>query len=132
MYNKIATMARGVTACLALTLGGGIAEAHDAYIVHQQGGVDGRLQYVVRYPDLNLSSIEGVSALYGRLRTAAELVCPLERDEFSRRMQQQTCRSKAVGDAVSSINSSLLTRYHQLRTKGDRAGLALLAKNQRG
>ena len=130
MYTKIATVARGVTACLALTLGGGIAEAHDGYIVRQQGGGDGRLQYVVRYPDLNLSSIEGVSALYGRLRRAAELVCPLERDELSQRMQQQTCTNKAIGDAVSSVDSSLLTRYHQLRTKGDRAGLALLTKNQ--
>ena len=130
MYVKIVHLARGVAACLAATLCVGVAGAHDQHIVYRQGGTDAPLQYVVRFPDLNLSTIAGVGQLYGRLRTASELVCPLETDEPLRRLEQHVCETKAVGDAVASINSPLLSQYHQLRTRGDRAGMALLAKSQ--
>jgi hypothetical protein len=36
---------------------------------------------------------------------------------------------KAIADAVSSINRPLLSQYHQLRTKGGKAGPVQLAKS---
>jgi hypothetical protein len=35
---------------------------------------------------------------------------------------------KAVADAVEHVNRPLLSQYHQLRIKGDKAGLVRLAK----
>jgi hypothetical protein len=34
----------------------------------------------------------------------------------------------AMADAVTSVNRPLLSRYHQLRTKGDTAGIVQIAK----
>ena len=130
MYRTIAATARAITACLAMIVGVSAAEAHDDYVVYYQGGADAPLQYVVHYADLNLSSVDGVTALYGRLRRAAELVCPLERTEISLRGRQDACMAKAIGAAIATVNSPLLTQYHRLRSKGDRVGLALLARVQ--
>lgn len=128
MYKTVATAARVLTICLAATLTANAAEAADSV---QTQASDARLQYLVRFQDLDLSNIDGVSLLYRRLHSAAEVVCaPLERADFKGTTAHEACVNKAIGDAVVTVDHPLLTQYHQLRSKGDRAGIALLAKAQ--
>ena len=44
--------------------------------------------------------------------------------------EYRACVDKAIADAVAIVNRPLLSQYHQLRTKGDKAGLVQLAKAQ--
>jgi hypothetical protein len=39
----------------------------------------------------------------------------------------EACVTKAINDAVAHVNAPLLTKYSQLRNKGDKAGLIQLA-----
>jgi UrcA family protein len=70
---------------------------------------------VVRFQDLNLTSVQGVRVLYGRIRNAASDVCePLE--TTGSRIPSaawRRCLAQAIAGAVRSIDSPLLTAYHQ-------------------
>ncbi len=78
----------------------------------------------VRFADLDLSSTEGVSALYRRLHNAAESVCSSLKGASARTVvAYRDCRTEAVQSAVSRINAPMLTRHHQLKT-GSAATLA--------
>jgi UrcA family protein len=88
------------------------------------------LTYVVRFSDLDVSKIEGAKALYTRLRYAAKIVCePLESASSWGYARHNACMDKATADAVASVNRPLLSEYHQLRTKGEKAGPVQLAKS---
>jgi UrcA family protein len=69
-------------------------------------GPDGQRSVTVSFRDLNLSTIEGATALYLRIRRAANHVCygPEGWEEAFR-----SCRQAAIGDAVAKVNSPLLT-----------------------
>jgi UrcA family protein len=84
------------------------------------------LAHTVRYSDLDVSTMKGAKTLYLRIRSAAEVLC--ESAATWGRKEGQVCVNKAVDDAVVRINRPLLSRYHQLRTQGDKAGLMQLAK----
>ena len=80
----------------------------------------------VGFSDLDVSKIGGAKILYMRIRFAAEVLC--ESAATWGKKEGQACVRKAVNDAVARVNSPLLTRYSQLRSKGDKAGLVQLAK----
>jgi UrcA family protein len=82
--------------------------------------------YPVGFSDLDVSKISGARILYLRIRYAAETLC--ESAATWGKKEGEACVSKAVNDAVASVNSPLLTQYSQLRSKGDKAGLVQLAK----
>jgi UrcA family protein len=82
--------------------------------------------YPVRYSDLDVSKMAGAKTLYLRIRYAAEVLC--ESAATWGKKEGQACVNKAVNDAVVRINRPLLSQYHQLRTKGDKAGLVQLAR----
>jgi len=86
-------------------------------------------KYVVRFSDLDLSRIDGATTLYDRIRRAARMVCdPLDSREIGLAEKYRACVDKAVADAVVNVNRPLLSRYHQLHTKGsDRVGTTQLA-----
>jgi UrcA family protein len=84
------------------------------------------LTYVVGFSDLDVSTIQGTKLLYARLNYAANVLC--ESAATWGRKEGQACVNKAIDTAVARINRPLLSRYHQLRTKGDKAGLVQLAK----
>jgi UrcA family protein len=71
----------------------------------------------VRYGDLNLSNPEGVARLYARIRRAAGVVCgtaggpTVDASRF-----RKDCRTKAIDDAVKSVNNRILTAMHQQKT----------------
>ena len=86
--------------------------------------------YVVRFQDLDLSKIDGATALYARLRHAARVVCdPLESREMGLAEKYRACMNKAIADAVASVNRPLVSQYHQSRTKGDRTFVQLAKAN---
>jgi len=81
--------------------------------------------YPVRYSDLDISKMQGTKTLYLRIRYAAETLC--ESTATWGRKEGEACVRKAIDEAVARVNSPLLSQYHQLRSKGDKAGLIQLA-----
>jgi UrcA family protein len=83
--------------------------------------------YPVGYSDLDVSKIHGAKILYMRIRFAAEVLC--QSAATWGKKEGAACVQKAVNDAVVRVNAPVLTQYNQLRSKGDKAGLAQLAKS---
>ncbi|MGO9947189.1 MAG: UrcA family protein [Steroidobacteraceae bacterium] len=83
--------------------------------------------YPVRYSDLDVSTTQGAKTLYLRIRFAAETLC--ESAATWGKKEGETCVNKAVDDAVAHVNLPLLSQYHQLRSKGDRALVQLANVN---
>jgi len=127
MNTTMVTAARAITVCIAAALGFASAEAFAGNLSEGETVAATSLKYVVRFADLDLSRIGGVTTLYVRLSYAARVVCePFQVPGIA--LKDQGCFDKAIADAVATINRPLLSQYHQLRTKGDRAGLKLLAQ----
>jgi UrcA family protein len=129
MNTTMVTLARATTLCIAGALGFNATGAFADNLSKDESVAGTSYKYVVPFSDLDLSRIEGTTALYGRLRHAARMVCdPIltQRPLFFK--EHRACVDKAVADAVAKVNRPLLTQYLQLRTTGDRAGLAQLAK----
>jgi UrcA family protein len=67
----------------------------------------------VRYSDLNLTSDDGVRALYLRLRGASRQVCrAYEGQELVYLTRWQTCYTHALDGAVARMNIPALTSMH--------------------
>jgi UrcA family protein len=129
MNTIIINAARALMICIAATLGFNPADASAGTLSNDTSVTGAVRKEVVRFPDLDLSRIEGVAKLYGRIAHAARDVC----DPFETQWhptEYRICVDKAIADAVAIVNRPLLSEYHQLRTKGDRAGLVQLAKAQ--
>jgi UrcA family protein len=95
-------------------------------LANGKSATNATLTYVVGFSDLDVSTIRGTKLLYARLNYAANVLC--ESAATWGRKEGRACVSKAIDAAVARINRPLLSRYHQLRTKGDKAGLVQLAK----
>ncbi len=83
--------------------------------------------YPVRYSDLDVSTMQGAKTLYLRIGYAAETLC--ESAATWGKKEGQACVNKAVDDAVAHVNLPLLSQYHQLRIKGDKALVQLANAN---
>ena len=71
-------------------------------------------QEVVRIGDLNLSDAKGVAVAYGRIRWAAERVCPFaDSADHWLRISAEPCIIQAISRAVDSIGSPQLKAYAQ-------------------
>jgi UrcA family protein len=72
---------------------------------------------VVRYGDLDLTRMDGVITLYGRIREAARDVCspPALSDRMAHAFTRN-CEEHAIAGAVADVNTPLLTSYHLGRT----------------
>ena len=66
----------------------------------------------VNYRDLNLSTIEGATALYQRLKNAARRVCDEPSSGLDEHRAYQACFRAAMADAVNKVNSPLLTAVY--------------------
>lgn len=69
----------------------------------------------VSYADLNLSTVEGASALYGRLKRAAREVCGVDYVQPEERLHSsiwKTCYDSAIAAAVTKVNSPMLSAVH--------------------
>jgi UrcA family protein len=83
------------------------------------------VSYPVSYSDLDMSKMSGAKILYMRIRFAAETLCKSAATWGKK--EGEACVTKAINDAVASVNAPLLTQYSQLLSKGDKAGLVQLA-----
>lgn len=63
----------------------------------------------VNYRDLNLSTIQGATALYQRLTRAARSVCDGPQTGVHAYQEWRGCYQAAMADAVAKVNSPLLT-----------------------
>jgi UrcA family protein len=119
---------RAITINAAIVLGFSAAAA-SAASPNTQFVSDGVNQYVVRFPDLDISKIDGAAALYGRLRQAAGIVCgSLQNRDLAMNAQYVACKDHAVAAAVASVGDPMLSQYHESRTKGEKSALIQLAK----
>ena len=66
----------------------------------------------VSYRDLNLSTIEGATALYLRIKHAANHVCDEPGTGIAHFQEWKSCYQAAIADAVAKVNSPLLTSVH--------------------
>jgi UrcA family protein len=82
--------------------------------------------YPVGYSDIDISTTKGAKTLYLRIRFAAETLC--EGAATWGKKEGEACVHNAVNDAVARVDAPLLSQYHQLRSKTDKAGPAQLAK----
>ena len=93
------------------------ALAAGAQIAHAANPTEPFLRHVkVVFSDLNLTSIDGATTLYRRLRSAAESVCAEHgtRDVGSI-FRVKTCVSAAISSAVADANQPSLTAYYQAK-----------------
>jgi UrcA family protein len=127
MNKPSTTAARALMICAAATFG--YSASADSFSSAQPLTNESRT-YVVRFQDLDLSKIDGATALYARLGHAARVVCgPLASREMSLAQKYRDCMNKAIGDAVASVDRPLVSQYHQSRTKGDRTFVQLAKAN---
>lgn len=79
---------------------------------------------VVKYGDLNLDSVEGVSKLHARLKGASRQVCSkLDSRVLGLREQYDMCVSDAMKRSVADVDNAKLTTFHRWGRK------ALVASN---
>lgn len=75
----------------------------------------------VEYGDLDLTQPAGAAALYRRIEAAARDVCDSPDLRDLRRSQlAEACISRAIAEAVESVNRPTLTTLHQERTAPER------------
>jgi UrcA family protein len=126
MINTIPNIARALTIGIAAILAFNAANASDGGTANVKSATSEYLTYVVRFADLDVSKMEGAKTLYARLGFAAKIVCaPLDSAGSWGEVKHRTCMNKAIADAVASVNSPLLSQYHQFRTTGDKAPVQL-------
>jgi UrcA family protein len=119
---------RAITISAAIVLGFSAAAA-SAGNSNSQFVSDGVNSYIVRFPDLDLSKIDGATVLYRRLRQAAAIVCsPLESERLGMAAQYQACVGQAIAGAVASVNRPMLSQYHESQTKGAKTAVTQLAR----
>jgi UrcA family protein len=127
MNNLIKTqsnLVKFIVAVSFLSLGG-TALAQSAAAAEATPASATTVSYPVGYSDLDVSTTKGAKTLYLRIRYAAEALC--ESAATWGKKEGEACVNKAVNDAVARINAPLLTKYSQLRSKGDKSGLVQLA-----
>jgi UrcA family protein len=102
---------------------GSVAQAYDSsdYAAHK----------TVDYSDLNLGGSEGAAVLYSRLMSAAEEVCgSADHRDLAGLAAVKPCVDQAMTQAVSSINSPMLTSLYVTKTGTMDKQFATIALNR--
>jgi UrcA family protein len=108
-----------MTVC-ALTLGFQSAEAAPPEAVPS---------IVVHFGDLDVTRGEGATALFRRLKSAAETVCaPLDDRDVARHMKFRACVQRAISTAVAQVDQAALTRYYEANTGRHNAAIKVAQK----
>ena len=74
----------------------------------------------VKFGDLDVSTSQGVQALYGRIHAAAWHVCVTTSIDPLSQMGARNCARKAEAKAVETVNLPQLTAFYRTKT-GDRS-----------
>jgi len=87
------------------------------------------LQVVVKFGDLDISTPQGATALYGRIRSAAGNVClPIYSSDNVGSQLNDACLQKVIADAVMKVNRPALSAVYE--AKYGKLQTFLLATNQ--
>ena len=70
----------------------------------------------VKFPDLNVSTSEGVQALYGRIHAAAWHVCSTTSADPYFQRQARECARKAEAKAIETVSLPQLTAFYRMKT----------------
>jgi len=70
----------------------------------------------VKFSDLNVSTPEGVQALYGRIHAAAWRVCTRSSADPIMQMGARGCARDAEAKAIGSLNLPQLTAFYRAKT----------------
>lgn len=72
----------------------------------------------VRFGDLDLSRPDGATALYRRIRTAAEQVCGLyDGGDLGPRFRMHSCMQRAIAEAVTRVNNPELYAVYRAHNR---------------
>jgi UrcA family protein len=98
----------------------GLALSNSAVLLAAEPVVsDGIPTVKVDYSGMDLSTNTSTTFLYHQLKHAAAQVCSsLEGREIALRAQWQRCYDRALSNAVTDVNSPLLTALHQGTSPG--------------
>jgi UrcA family protein len=122
--TRIRTITIGAAMVLGFSATAAFADTSNNLFV--SNGVN---KYIVRFPDLDVSKLDGATTLYNRLRQAAAIVCsPLESRNLGMAARYQECVDQAIAGAVASVGRPMLSQYHASHTKGDKTAVAQLAR----
>jgi UrcA family protein len=111
--NRVRIIIAAAAVCATL---GGAARADEAPQVN------------VKYADLNLGTTAGATALYQRIRRAANEVCPATDDrELPAKAVAKACADQAVARAVATVDNVNLTKVYEAEL-GTTVGIALAAR----
>jgi UrcA family protein len=68
---------------------------------------------VVKYADLDISTSQGATVLYNRIRSASEAVCsPLDHRDLARMFRWEKCVKQAIAGAVTKVNQPALAAVY--------------------
>src|SRR5215469_11754999 len=70
----------------------------------------------VKFADLNVNTVEGVQALYGRIHAAAWRVCATTRSDPFYQVPARGCAKRAEAKAVGTLNLPALTAFYRTKT----------------
>jgi len=84
----------------------GTAQAPASDRANTQHGV------TVNYRDLNLSTLDGATALYRRITRAARLACGQPDRSLFEQRHWKSCVQGAIAGAVATVNNPLLRTVH--------------------
>ena len=118
MSVSITARAAGSRAKFGLLLLGSLAGIIAAGAASAAGLDSDVPSIVVKYSEQSLATDEGAYALYRRITSAAEKVCPDVWDKnLSRRALAEQCREEAVARAIRQIDNSRLAALHAAHSK---------------
>ncbi|MDB6107141.1 MAG: hypothetical protein JWO52_7140 [Gammaproteobacteria bacterium] len=73
---------------------------------------------IVKYGDLDVSTAQGATALYGRIRSAAKTVCPpFDQRDLAWRVLRATCINDAIARAVTEVNQPALFMVYKANNR---------------
>jgi UrcA family protein len=111
--NPVRIILAAAAACIAL---GGAAHAGEVQQIH------------VKYADLNLGTNTGATALYQRIRHAANDVCTVtDNRDLTQEALARTCAAQAMAQAVAAVNNTGLTKVYEAKL-GATTAIALAAR----
>ena len=121
--TKVTQTTWTILAAASICMLGSVAQAYDSsdYAAHKTVG----------YSDLNLTKTQGAAVLYSRLVSAAKVVCgSADHRDLTGIAAVRPCVDQAMTQAVTSINSPMLTSLYLAKTGTSDKQFATIALNR--
>lgn len=118
-FNRSTLRSRGLWVLAAIACTATAGTAYGAF-----GSVETR-SVKVSFADLNIGTPQGAAVLYSRIKRAARTVCGIDTATVEELKYHafQPCYQAAIAEAVTKVNSPMLTALHG---KSDPSGARIL------